>query len=65
MYVQIVNYSDHSPFIELRQFVEAVRPRKVRPIVTKFSGDKAGRALSIRCNMEVFDECLDKSEKVK
>ena len=63
--LQIVHYSDHSPFIELRQFVEAVNPRKVRPIVTKFTGDQAGRALSVRCNMAVFDDYLDKSEKVR
>ncbi len=39
-----------------------VKPRRVHPIVRKFTGD--GATIHVRCNMSVFDEFLDKTARV-
>ncbi len=39
-----------------------VKPRKVHPIVRKFTGD--GTIIHTRCNMSVFDAFLDKTDRV-
>ncbi len=54
---QIVPYSDHSSFKELREFVRSIRPRSVKPIVHRFTGDKS--IISIRADMSVFKDCLE------
>lgn len=61
--LQVVPYSDHSSFGELKRFVEAVRPRCVKPIVKSFSGDRSC-INAVRGDMSVFDEYLDPSQPV-
>ncbi|XP_039249070.2 5' exonuclease Apollo-like [Styela clava] len=59
--IYTVPYSNHSSFTELWEFVECVRPRKIKPIV---SGKKpSGMESYFRADMTQFD-CLLNCEKV-
>ena len=62
-HIQVVPYSDHSSFQELRRFVKALQPKCVRPIVKKFTGDK-GTVTRLRANMAIFDDLLDTAGSV-
>lgn len=58
--VFIVPYSDHSSFSELCEFVAAVGPREMIPILTDVK-DRLGRTIPERGDMSCFAEYLDKS----
>ena len=61
--LQVVPYSDHSSFEELKSFVRAVRPRSIKPIVKSFSGDRSCIS-AVRGDMSVFNDYLDPSPPV-
>lgn len=51
--IKLVHYSDHCSFTELKQFVQCVRPRCVKPSVSHCHG-----------NMSYFDNLLDPTSMV-
>lgn len=58
--VFVVPYSDHSSFSELCEFVAAVGPREVIPILTDVK-DRLGKTIPEQRDMSCFAEYLDKS----
>ena len=57
--VFVIPYSDHSSFPELIEFVTAIKPRKIIPIVQKHRGDEA----NFKNDMSVFDHLLSRSPR--
>lgn len=52
--VYVVPYSDHSSYEELQQFVSAIEPRKIYPILGPDAKDRLFRSLPKRADMSCF-----------
>ena len=58
--VFVVPYSDHSNYTELHEFVRAMRPKCIKPIMEK-PRDMCGESLTHRADMSCFDALLSRS----
>ena len=64
----VVPYSDHSPFLELQEFVAKIHPKSVVPIVradVNVRDDPLAESLLDRANVECFADLLDKTPMEK
>ncbi|OWF35514.1 5' exonuclease Apollo [Mizuhopecten yessoensis] len=62
--VFIVQYSDHSSYQELYNFVSEVKPRKIIPVVGAKARGPFGVDISDRANMKCFSHLLNKSDNL-